>query len=261
MSSPSRIPLPAATIMAETRMGHRWGDQGIAPKATTVIEPTGGGAPKQSAARMQKEVRAQKGDRNYFRSPRYRFCANAPDASVGEHHLELFHDLLFGISFREGEFLHQQAARRVEHLAFAERKFLVAFEYQQIAQNLGDLQRRTGLNLFGVFPVAPVPGLSIGVDLARTQNPVNLVDHILPDHPPQTNLGYILGRDHDGHLLSPQDLEHVESAFSSGNDAALNIFDNRHSVRRVDHFLALLERQIHHLRSFTSPRAYKFRSS
>ena len=50
-------------------MRHRWGDQSIAPKATTVIEPIGGGAPKQSAARMQKEVRAQKGDRNYFRSP------------------------------------------------------------------------------------------------------------------------------------------------------------------------------------------------
>ena len=42
------------------------------------------------------------------------------------------------MSLGDGEFLDQQAARRIEHLALAERQFLIALEHQQVAQNLGD---------------------------------------------------------------------------------------------------------------------------
>src|SRR5258707_13621899 len=54
------------------------------------------------------------------------------------------------------KFLDQQAARRIEHLALTEGEFLITLEHQQIAQNLGDFERRTGLNLFGIFAVAAV---------------------------------------------------------------------------------------------------------
>ena len=37
-------------------MGHRWGDEGIALQATTVIERIGRRAPKQSAPRIQQNA-------------------------------------------------------------------------------------------------------------------------------------------------------------------------------------------------------------
>src|SRR6478672_8264200 len=79
--------------------------------------------------------------------------------SVGEHNFELFHDLLFWMSLRDGQFLDQQAARRVEHLALTERQLLVALEHQQITQDLSNLERRAGFDLFRVFAITPIPRL------------------------------------------------------------------------------------------------------
>src|SRR5579862_9829788 len=82
---------------------------------------------------------------------------------VREDHLQLFHNFFFWMSLGDRQFLDEQRTRGVEHLALAERQFLVALEHQQIAQHLGDFQWRSGFDLFGVFAVTTVPGL--GIDL------------------------------------------------------------------------------------------------
>ena len=43
---------------------------------------------------------------------------------IGEDGLELLHDLFLRMSLGDGQFLDQQATRRIEHLALAERQFL-----------------------------------------------------------------------------------------------------------------------------------------
>src|ERR1700751_2834885 len=104
---------------------------------------------------QETKKEAKKGDRNFFRSPwrfRSRFAIYLVDL-IGKHDLQLFHDLLFRMSLGDREFLDQQAARRVEHLALTERQLLVTLEHQQVAQDLGDLERRAGLNFFSVLAV------------------------------------------------------------------------------------------------------------
>src|SRR5204863_2120261 len=79
--------------------------------------------------------------------------------SVGEDAPELLHDLLLAVRLRDRELLHEEVAGRVEHLALAEGEFFVPLQHEEIAQHLGDLQHAAGLDLLGVLPVAPVPGL------------------------------------------------------------------------------------------------------
>src|SRR5258708_35549159 len=71
------------------------------------------------------------------------------------------------------KFLDQQAARRIEHLALTEGEFLITLEHQQIAQNLGDFERRAGLNLFGIFAVAADPGFRISSALSPGEGVLN----------------------------------------------------------------------------------------
>src|ERR1700722_978090 len=101
----------------------------------------------------------------------------------------------------DGEFLDQQAARGIEHLALAEGEFLIALEDQQIAENLGDFERRTGLYLFGIFAIAAVPGLRIALDLALTQDFIDFGYGFLTDDPPQAHRLNIFGWNHDRHLF------------------------------------------------------------
>src|SRR5581483_3276864 len=224
-------------------------------RASAMAVSLSGDTPGAQSARGK----CKSGDRNYFRSPDFMRVSKS-ERSVGEDRLELFHDLLLGMGLGDGELLNQQAARGVEHLALAERQLLVALEHQQIAQHLGDLQRRSGLDLLSVFAIAAVPGLGVAVNLALAQNAIDLVDHVLADHPAQADLSDVLGRDHDRHLLGAENLEHVEPAFGSGNDATLNILDYGHSVGRIYHLLALLERLIHHLCFRSSSQARGFRT-
>ena len=82
---------------------------------------------------------------------------------------QLFHDLFFGMGARDRKLFDQQITRGVEHLSLAERKLLVAFENEQIAQHFGDFKDRTGLDFLGVFAITPVPGLLVGFDLFLAQ--------------------------------------------------------------------------------------------
>jgi hypothetical protein len=164
---------------------------------------------------------------------------------IREDSSELLHDLFLGMCFCDREFFHQKAPRRIEHLAFAKRQFLVALEDEQIAQDLGDFEWRTRLDLFGVLPVSAVPGLGVAFHFLLAEDLINLGDSVLTDNPPQPDRFDILGRNHDGHFFGAKNAEHIKSALRSRDNPALNIFDNRDAMRRVNDLFTLLKRQIH----------------
>src|SRR5512146_2274621 len=89
-----------------------------------------------SNARARRPKRRSKKGTGIASDPLRVFVSRWTRHLIGEHHLELFHDLLFRMRLGDGQFLNQQAACRVEHLALAEGQFLVALEYQQVAQDL-----------------------------------------------------------------------------------------------------------------------------
>src|SRR5262249_62362796 len=71
---------------------------------------------------------------------------------------QLLHDLVLGVRARDRELFHQEILGGVEHLALAERKLLVPFQDEQVAQHFGDLEDRSRLDLFGVLAVAAGSG-------------------------------------------------------------------------------------------------------
>src|SRR5580700_5749015 len=164
---------------------------------------------------------------------------------IREDHLQLFHDFFFWMSLGDRQFLDQQRTRRVEHLALAERQFLVALQHQQIAQHLGDFEWRTGFDLFGVFAVATVPRLRIDLDLALTQNTVDFFHHIFADYAAQSDRLDVLRRNHDSHLFGAENSQHVKTPLGPGNDPHLDVFDYGHPMGGVNHLLTFLERQTH----------------
>src|SRR5271154_1468438 len=97
-------------------------------------------------------------------------------ALIGEDGLEFLHDLLFRMSLGDGKFLDQEAARRIEHLALAEGEFLVTLKHQQVAQDLGNFERRPGFDLLGVLTIAAIPGLRITFYLTRAKDFVDFCD-------------------------------------------------------------------------------------
>src|SRR5271155_4209180 len=143
------------------------------------------------------------------------------------------------------QFLDEQGARRVEHLAFAERQFLVALEHQQIAQDLCNFQWRTGLDLFRVLAIAPVPRLRIYLDLALAKDTIDFLHHIFAYYAPQSDRLDVFRRYHDGHLFGAEDPQHVKSTLRPGNDPHLDVFDDGYPVSGINHLFTLLERQIH----------------
>src|SRR5262249_23654069 len=75
---------------------------------------------------------------------------------MGKDIAQLFHDLLFRMRASDRQFLYEQVAGGIEHLAFAERQLLIAFEDKQITQYRGNLQHRARLDLFRILTVAAV---------------------------------------------------------------------------------------------------------
>src|SRR5262249_62271991 len=69
--------------------------------------------------------------------------------------LQVALDLVLGALLGETELLDQQRPRGVEHLPLAERQVLVALEQVEVAEHLGDLEHRAGLDLLHVLPVPP----------------------------------------------------------------------------------------------------------
>src|SRR5215467_3526174 len=96
--------------------------------------------------------------------------------SAGEDAVQLLLDLdLFRLR-RDGDLFDQKRARGVEHLALAERQLLVALESLQVAEDLGDLEDRTGLDLLHVLAIAAVPRLTFDRDLTALEDLEHLVD-------------------------------------------------------------------------------------
>ena len=143
--------------------------------------------------------------------------------------------------FRDGELFDQQAASSIEHLALAERQLLVALENQQVAENLCDFQRGTGLDFFRVLALAAIPGLSIHLDLALAQNPVDFIDHILADNPAQAYLLHVFGRDHYRHLFRTENSQHVKFALGTRDYPHLNVVNNRNTMSGINNLFAFFE--------------------
>src|SRR5271155_289497 len=164
---------------------------------------------------------------------------------VREDRLQLFHDLFFRMSLGDRQFLDEQGSRSVEHLALAERQFLVALKHEQIAQHLCDFQRRTRLDFFRVLAVAAIPRLRIDLYLALAQDTVDFFHHIFADNAAQSDRLDVFRRYHDGHLLGAEDSEHVKTSLRPGNNPHLDVLDDGYPMGGVNHLFTLLERQIH----------------
>src|SRR5207249_4352702 len=170
--------------------------------------------------------------------------AGRTDWSVGEDAPELLHDLFLAVRLGDGELLHEEVPRRVEHLALAEGELLVALQDEQVAQHLGDFQDAPGLDLLRVFPITAVPGLLIDLHLLVAQDLVDLGDHVLADDTPQPDRVDVLGGDHDGHV-AVDDAEYVELALAPGDHLGLNALDHPDPMGGIDDLLPNLERSDH----------------
>src|SRR6185369_4144027 len=108
------------------------------------------------------------------------------------------------------QLLHDQAARRVEHPALAEGQGLHPLEPKQVAEDLGDLEQRAGLDLFHEAAITAIPGLAIDVDLLVAENGQHLLDLLGPGDPTQTDLVGLVDRDQDPQA-AVQRAQHVEA--------------------------------------------------
>src|SRR5436190_2497120 len=161
-----------------------------------------------------------------------------------EDAIQLLFDLHFLRLRRDRDLLDQQRARRVQHLALAERQFLVTLEPLQIAQHLGDLEDRAGLDLLHVLAVAAVPGLALDRDLAALQNREHLVHLVGANELTQTDRARIARRDHDLHPVL-EDLENVKGLLVTGDLTRLDTDNLRHTVSRINGQVTHSERRLH----------------
>src|SRR6185369_5126162 len=161
--------------------------------------------------------------------------------SVREDRLQLLHDLVLGMRLRDRELLHEQIARGVEHLALAERELFVALQHEKIAQDFGDLENRSGLDLFRVLAVAPIPGLLIDFDFLVSQDLVDFRDHVATDDAAKTDAPDVFGGDHDGHV-AVENAQHVKLPGGAGDRLRLDALDDADTMCRIDDLLTDLER-------------------
>jgi hypothetical protein len=121
--TPSRLPLPAATTIAEHRITHGHIRETRSERDDITGPPNEKGAGCVNIQPLVVKISLR------------------PVRLVREDRFELFHDFFFRMSLGDGEFLDQQAARGIKHLALAEGQLLVAFEHQQVAQDFRDFER------------------------------------------------------------------------------------------------------------------------
>ena len=100
---------------------------------------------------------------------------------AGEDAVELLFDLAFIGLGCDCDLFDEKGARGVEHLSFAEGKFLVAFETLEIPEYFCDLEDRTCLDLFHVFAVTAVPGLAFYGDFTALEDLEDLIDLVGAD--------------------------------------------------------------------------------
>src|SRR4051812_14039673 len=96
-------------------------------------------------------ARAQARDRAHARLP-------DQQGSAVEDGLQVALDVVLVDALRQRQFLDQEIAGGVEHLALAEAQVLVELQQIEVAQDLGDLEHRAGLDLLHVLAVPAVPG-------------------------------------------------------------------------------------------------------
>src|SRR5689334_16852349 len=153
---------------------------------------------------------------------------------------QLLHDLVFGMRPGDRQLLHEEVLRRIEHLALAKGQLLIALQDKEVAQYFGDLKDRPGLDLFGVFAIAAVPGLLIAFDFLLAEDFINLGDHVAVDDFSEAYGVDVVDGDHDFHV-AVQNAQHVKSFFGAGDDLRADRLDLPDAVRGVDYLLADFE--------------------
>src|SRR5882724_6588265 len=154
-------------------------------------------------------------------------------ALAGEDPIELLLDLHFLRLRRDGDLLDEQRARRVEHLALAERQLLVTLEPLQVAEDLGDLEDGARLDLLHVLAVATVPRLTLDRDLAALEDLEDLVHLVGADELAQADGAGVACRDHDLHPVL-EDLEDVKRLLVPRDLTRLDPDDLGNAMGRID---------------------------
>src|SRR5215467_16158810 len=153
-------------------------------------------------------------------------------------------DLVLGALLGEAELLDQQRAGGVEHLPLAEREVLVALEQIEVAEHLGDLEHRAGLDLLHVLPVPAVPGGGIDRDVLLPEDGVDLPHVVLADDLPEADRADLVDRDHDSHPVLA-DAEDVERLALTGDLGVLDAHHLAHPLAGVHRLVARLEAGLH----------------
>ena len=115
---------------------------------------------------------------------------------------------LFGAE-RHGKFLRDEIACHLEHLLFAEGKFLPVSEVVELFQNRRDLIDGTALDPFHVFLVPSVPGRVVVNDVLVLEDIVDLAHLTGIDDASQAGILRAVDRYHDGHVRV-EDADYVE---------------------------------------------------
>src|SRR5580698_590447 len=166
------------------------------------------------------------------------------NCSAREDTIQLLFDLYFLGFGGDRDLLDQERARGVEHLALAEGELFVPLEALQIAQDLGDLEDRPGLDLLHVLAVAAVPGLSLDGHFAALENLEHLVDLVGANELAQTDRARIARGNHDLHPIL-ENLENVEGLLVARDLARLDADNLRNAVGRIDGQITHSESRLH----------------
>src|SRR3954462_15101415 len=123
--------------------------------------------------------------------------------------LELFFDLHLGDVLGDRELLDDEVLGGVEHAALAERQRLGLLQTIEVAEDLGHLEQRAGLDLLHEPAIAAVPRLLVDVELLLLEDVVHLADLVLLYDLAQTDLLGLFDRNEDAHV-AVQHLQNVE---------------------------------------------------
>src|SRR5262245_54758329 len=135
------------------------------------------------------------------------------------------------------KFFNKQITRCIQHFAFAERKFLVSFENEEVPKHSGNLENRSCFDLLGVFAIASIPGLLIELNLPLSENLVNFRYHLFVDNLSQPYGLNVIDRNHDFHI-AVQDAQRIKSLLGAGNALTPYGFYLSHAVCWIDNLIA-----------------------